>query len=314
MILTPDQIKHRLKSLGVRPDKYLGQHFLIDESVLATIQNRLEGFLQEGEKDIVVEVGPGLGVLTQVLANTAPHVVTIEKDPVFAQAIGGFIAKPNLTVIQGDVLGLLDTSPGFPLRFDINRFSSVPQKEAIFSTIDESICFDNPGADFDWLFVANIPYAITSPLLRKLVMLENPPRHILILVQKEMAERVTAQPGDSRRGRLTVELELIGQSEIIAIVPPQAFWPAPNVESALLHIDLRYPPTGLSAQERKELLRVVSAGFSSKRKKLANSLAGSLGKKASEVAELLTTLGINPDRRAETLTLEEWISLAKIIS
>lgn len=307
MILSPEQIKQRLRQLGIRSDKYLGQHFLIDQSVLDTIQTKVNELKRPN--DIFVEVGPGLGVLTELLVQESEHVVTIERDPILARSLEGFLKKPNVTIIQNDILRLLETNPGFPVRFNKEKIGKIQQIDPVFATIDDSICFDNPGSEYDWLFVANIPYGITSPLLRKLVNLETPPRHIIVLVQKEVAERLIAKPGNSSRGLLTIEIELAGQTEIVQTVPPNSFWPEPKVKSALIHIDLTQPKIGLSEKEHDALFKVVTAGFSAKRKQLLNSLAGGLGLSQESTRELLKKAAIEPSRRAETLTLEEWVRL-----
>lgn len=309
MILTPDQIKHRLKQLGVGADKYLGQHFLIDQNILDLISSTTKDLMDSD--DILVEVGPGLGVLTEGLVTLNTQVVTIEKDPVFAQALPAYVAKDNLTVIQGDALSLLETNPGFPKRFNYGYNGKALRVGSGLKEVDDSVCFDNPGSDMDWLFVANIPYAITSPLLRMLMDLEVPPRHILVLMQKEVAERLVAKPGSSERGLLTVKVELAGVTKIIEYVPPRSFWPAPKVDSALVHIDLTQPAFGMTDEEHKQFFKVVAAGFSQKRKQLANSLAGGLGMEASEARVLLEMAKIDPQRRAESLTIEEWKTLSE---
>jgi len=311
MILTPDLVKLRLKKLGIRSDKYLGQHFLIDQAVLDETRESTQKLLHQD--DIIVEVGPGLGVLTQELVTFDKPVITIEKDPILAQSLTDFINKPNLTVIEADILRLLETNTGFPKRFNPNKIGKIHALDPTLSQIDDSICIDNPGSDFDWIFVANIPYGITSPLLRKLVELEHPPRHILVLMQKEVAERLAAKPGSAERGLLTVQIEIAGNTQIIQTILPDSFWPEPKVQSALVHIDLTKPNISLTDQERINLLKVVKAGFSAKRKQLQNSLAGGLNQPIEEIRHKLESVGIDPKRRAETLTLGEWQQLTKYI-
>lgn len=280
MILTPEQIKLRLKKLGIRSDKHLGQHFLVDQSVLDKIQEVSSGLVVS--EDTILEVGPGLGVLTSQLISFPNQVIVVEKDPVFADQLARFLASPsNLKVIKGDVLDMLNQFP------------------------DSKLQIPAP-----WCVIANIPYAITSPLLRKLLFRENPPHHILVLVQKELAERICAKPGDRNRGLLTVQVEIMAEAKIVASVPKSAFWPEPEVESALLLITTR--EKGLvNREEQKQLLRIVIAGFSAKRKQLLNSLAGGLGLKSDEVRIGMQKAGIDPARRAETLSIQEWLCLAK---
>ncbi|HEY1074784.1 MAG TPA: rRNA adenine dimethyltransferase family protein [Patescibacteria group bacterium] len=313
MILTPEQIKLRLKKLGVGADKYLGQHFLIDQSVLDTIYETGQTFLCSC--DTIVEVGPGLGVLTEELLNLAGGlVVAVEKDPVFATHLKPFLnVEEELQVVQGDVLQVLDRNEHFPfvseVKIDKGSVSIVNPLEIKDSAL--APCEEHK-ANPEWVVIANIPYAITSPLLRKLVYRQNPPHDILVLVQKEAAERITAKPGDRNRGLLTVLIEVMAESTIVQNVPPHSFWPAPEVDSSLLHLKLR-PQAVVPIQERKQFEKVVIAGFSQKRKQLANSLAGGLGIKTSQSRELLERAGIDPLRRAETLTLKEWQDLARSV-
>lgn len=276
MLLTPQLIKLRLKKLGIEADKYLGQHFLIEELVLKQIINEAKTFLQP--KDTILEVGPGLGVLTHELAQLPHEIVAVEKDPVFARELTFFLGQPtNLTVTAGDALQV-------PL-----------------------------PATASWVAIANIPYAITSPLLRRWAYAENPPHHILVLVQKEVAERIGAEPGNSRRGLLTIQLEILYESRIVQTVPPTSFWPAPKVESALLLLAKRAEPL-VAPEHIKAVLRVATLGFSAKRKQLLNALAGGLGKSNEETRTLLHKAGIDPTRRAETLSIDEWQQLAQVIA
>jgi 16S rRNA (adenine1518-N6/adenine1519-N6)-dimethyltransferase len=273
MVLTPIEIHARLQRLGIRADKYLGQHFLIHQAVLEAIIVHAKTFIQP--KDTLVEAGPGLGVLTQELVQFKQPVIVVEKDPLLAQKLAEFLQSPkNLTVIQGNIL---DTS--------LDELKS-------------------------WSFIANIPYAITSPLLRKLVALPNPPHDILVLVQKEAAERICAQPGDRNRGFLTVEIEVMAAANIIQFVSKTAFWPEPEVESALLHLKVREKPL-IEQKEWSEVKRVVTAGFSAKRKQLGNSLNGGLALPGEIVKKALEIAQIDPTRRAETLSIDEWRRLTK---
>lgn len=278
MILSPDHIKHRLKQLGVGADKWLGQHFLVDEEVLEIIMAKTREVV--GSSDTIVEVGPGLGVLTDALVALQQPVVAIERDPVLYDNLARFLNHPsNLMVVQGDVLDVI-----------------TPEYEPAKS----------------WVVIANIPYGITSPLLRKLLSAVNPPHDIVVLVQKEAAERIVAKPGDAQRGLLTVEIETFVEAEIIHVVPPTAFWPEPEVDSAVLWLRKRPHPI-IAPSEWAHVRRTVIAGFSSKRKQLQNSLAGGLGVSSGDARELLQRADIAPMRRAETLTLEEWWKLSQQI-
>ncbi len=281
-MLSKEAIQARLKSFGIAPDKWLGQHFLIDVAVLQAMKDEWGKWL--GEDDTILEIGPGLGVLTQQLIATNRPVISVERDPVLARKLAESLGTPDgLTVVAADILQQLER----------------PESDLQLHIVTGS-----------WVVIANIPYAITSPLLRKLAASSNAPHHILMLVQKESAERISALPGDSRRGLLTVELELNYESQIVEIVPPTAFWPAPEVESALLVLRRRPVPL-VPIAEQRALLKVVMAGFSGKRKKLSNSLSASLRKPVDEMRQLLAKTDIDPNRRAETLTISEWQQLAQ---
>jgi 16S rRNA (adenine1518-N6/adenine1519-N6)-dimethyltransferase len=281
MILTPDQIKLRLKKLGVRTDKYLGQHFLISEDVLHTIIKEAQPLV--APNDSIVEVGPGLGVLTEQLLKFGNPVWSVEKDPVFASALPSFLGDPSaLHLLKGDILEVLD--------------------KKLLPTNTES-----------WVVVANIPYAITSPLLRKLVHYHVPPHHILVLVQKEAAERITAAPGSSKRGLLTIQIEIMAESQIITNVTATSFWPVPEVESTLLLLTLRPTPL-VEREEIPHVIHTVIAGFSSKRKQLLNSLSGGLNQPTDVIRKALRAAQIDPQRRAETLTIDEWVRLTDLLN
>lgn len=280
MILSPDQIKQRLKNLGVGSDKFLGQHFLIDATVLEAILAKMAEI--KGEVTLVVEVGPGLGVLTRQLAEDMSRVIAIEKDPIFARALPDFLGQPNVDVRPGDALRVLETDLDFP-------------------------------HEENWLFVANIPYGITSPLLRKLTELHHPPQHIIVLIQKEVAERLTAAPGNANRGLLTIQMEVAGKVEKVMDVPPTAFFPAPKVDSALVHIDLTQPGLPMLPEEKAHFFKSVAAGFSQKRKQIHNSLSATLSMPSDDVKHILASTGIDPNRRAETLSLQEWQTLSKAL-
>ncbi len=278
MILSPDLIKLRLKKLGVGADKWLGQHFLINEEVLEVIITKAQEVVRDS--DTIVEVGPGLGVLTDELIKLHHPVIAIERDPVLQEHLAEFLASPNnLSVIRGDVLDVITPD---------------------FSPADS------------WVVIANIPYGITSPLLRKLVSAKNPPHDIVVLVQKEAAERIVAQPGDAARGLLTVEIEAFAEAELLISVPPDAFWPEPQVDSAVLWLRKRPRPI-IAPSDWPNFRRTVIAGFSSKRKQLQNSLAGGLGISTDEARRLLGKTDIASMRRAETLTIEEWWNLSQQI-
>lgn len=254
----------------VAPNKSLGQHWLRDRSVLAHIADLAE---VEGD-DTVLEIGPGLGTLTSELLRRADAVVAVEFDAMLAKKLPAQFPGKNLTVINHDIL-----------TFDLGKLPA------------------------GYKVAANVPYYITSKIVQLLMTAENKPSVAVLLVQKEVAERLAAQPGDM--SILAVSAQLYADVYLGDIVPAELFTPPPKVDSQVVVLRTREKPLFTDMTE-KEYFRVVKAGFSAKRKKLRSSLSGGLGISKDAAGTLLTNAGINPDMRAEDLTLEEWYRLAKI--
>jgi len=271
-----------LRRFGLRAKKGLGQHFLIDEEVLGLILSTA----QLTRQDVVLEVGPGLGVLTRELAKRAGWVVAIELDDKLADILKQSLSSfKNLTIINEDVLRV---EPAALLR------------EAKVEKPSES-----------YKVVANLPYYITSPVLRHFLEAKVKPQLMVVMVQKELAEEIVAKPG--RMSLLSVSVQLYGEPTIAGYVPAQSFYPAPEVDSALLKVvPYSRPPVDISDMEG--FFALVRAGFSAARKQLANSLAQGLGISKAEVLSLLEKAKIVPQRRAETLSLEEWARLWRVYS
>ena len=271
------QTRGLLRRSGLRARKGLGQHFLIDEEVLGLIISAA----QLTAKDVVVEVGPGLGVLTRELARRAGWVVAIELDNKLAgilkQSLSSF---KNVTIINEDVLKV---EPATLLR------------EVEFEKLSEN-----------YKVVANLPYYITSPVLRHFLEAQVKPQLMVVMVQKEVAEEIAAKPG--RMSLLSVGVQLYGEPVIISYVPTQCFYPAPEVDSALLKV-MPYSQPAVEITDRESFFALVRAGFSASRKQMANSLAQGLGVPKDDALSLLGRAEIAPQRRAETLTLEEWARL-----
>ena len=267
------EVRRRLRRSDLRARKGLGQHFLIDAEVLSRIITAAE----LKPDDLVVEVGPGLGILTKELAGKAGGVVAIELDDKLAALLKKTLAaSQNVTVINGDVL-----------------------------KIEPSSLFEG----LSYKVVANLPYYITSPVLRHFLEAKAKPRTMVVMVQREVAEVIAAKPGDM--SLLSVSVQFYASSEIVSIVPPQSFYPAPEVSSAILKIDV-YPKPAVDVDE-KGFFDTVRAGFAAPRKQLANSLAKGLGREKAEVLPLLQKASIDPSRRAETLTIEEWAGLHRTL-
>ena len=259
-----------LKRYGLRADKALGQNFLQDNSTLEKIANAAE-ILSE---DCVLEIGPGLGSLTRYLAISAKQVTAVELDPDLLPPLKA-ILKPyqNVRVVHGDILEL-----------KISELVSQP----------------------DYIVAANIPYNITSAIIRHLLEGDIKPRRVVLTIQKEVAERICAKPGDL--SLLALSVQVYGKPSMIAKIPAGAFHPAPNVDSAILRIDIYKEPL-IPADLLKTFFKLIKAGFSQKRKTLRNSLSAGLSKSPQETEAVLTSAGIDFMRRAETLSIEEWKEL-----
>jgi 16S rRNA (adenine1518-N6/adenine1519-N6)-dimethyltransferase len=261
-----------LKRFGLRADKSLGQNFLQDSSALEKIARAAE--IQA--EDSVLEIGPGLGSLTRYLALAAKEVVALELDSNLVPPLRAVLKPyPNVRVVQGDIL-----------KTDVSEL--IHKK--------------------DYLVAANIPYYITSAIMRHLLESEPKPRRIVLTIQKEVAERVCAAPGDL--SLLALSVQVYGKPSIASVIPASAFHPAPKVDSAILRVDI-YPEPLIPRETLAAFFKLTKAGFSQKRKTLRNSLSSGLHIKPQEAEALLKSAGIDPMRRAETLSIEEWKGLCQ---
>lgn len=269
--LTPN-VPELMRTYGLHPDKRLGQNFLVDQSALKRV---VEAASIEAE-DTILEIGPGLGSLTCLLAAQAQRVVAIELDhhliPVLQEVVSPF---SNVEIIQGDIL-------------QVNLIEIL----------------QNPG----YLVVANIPYYITSNLIRQLLETQLTPKRLALTVQSEVARRICAEPGDL--SLLAISVQVFGKPSIAAQIPAGAFYPPPKVDSAVVRVDL-YPQPLIDPQLLKTFFALAKAGFSQKRKTLRNALSGGMRWTPEQASSVLATAGIDPQRRAETLSLEEWSILAE---
>jgi len=281
------ETKRLLRQLGLQARKGLGQHFLVDEGVLERIVDAAE----LGPTDVVLEIGPGLGVLTRELAGKAGWVVAVELDTRLALVLKKELASfNNVAIVNQDIL---KTSP---------------------ASLLEGLPPDFPGIGdgrLGYKVVANLPYYITSAVLRHFLEAQFKPRLMVVMVQKEVAEAIVAQPGDM--SLLAISVQFYGRPDIISYVPASSFYPAPEVDSAILKIGL-YPQPPVSVADREGFFGLVRAGFSARRKQLVGSLANGLGLPKAEVLPLLERAGIISRRRAETLTLEEWARLWRVFA
>lgn len=254
------------------PNKSLGQHWLHDRSVLAHIADCAE----LAADDTVLEIGPGLGTLTSELLRRSQKVIAVEFDSELARKLPGQFPGKNLEVIESDILS-----------FD---YSTLPTGYKV---------------------VANVPYYITSKIVKSLMTASNKPSVAVLLVQKEVAERLAAAPGDM--SILAVSAQLFAEVTLGDIVPAKLFTPPPKVDSRVVVLRTRTTPLFTDISE-SEFFRVVKAGFSAKRKKLRSSLSGGLSISKQDAEQLLEKAAISPDSRAEELDLDDWYRLAKIVN
>jgi 16S rRNA (adenine1518-N6/adenine1519-N6)-dimethyltransferase len=269
--IPPISISHLLKKYGLRPHKGLGQNFLQDPVALEKIVTAAE----IRPTDTVLEIGPGLGSLTRYLAASAHEVVAVELDQHLLPALKAVLAPyQNVRLIHGDILEL---SP------------------------------DDLIQEQDYVVAANIPYYITSAVIRHLLESKEKPRRIVLTIQNEVAKRICEKPGDMSLMALSVQV--YGKPRVVAHIPAGAFFPAPSVDSSVLVIDI-YPSPLIPQEHLESFFRLIKAGFGQKRKTLRNSLSSGLGIRPTNAAELLLRAGIDPQRRAETLSIEEWERLA----
>jgi len=273
MSLPPINTRELLDDAGIHAKKRLGQNFLTDQTILREIV-RIAGVTSEDE---VLEIGAGLGSLTRELAVCAKRVAAVEIDSRLVHILKK-VMKPfaNAVIIEGDILKL-----------------------------DPESLVSSPG----YLVVANIPYYITSAVIRHLLEAREKPARMVLTVQKEVAERICAKPGEMNL--LALSVQVYGKPGIEEDIPAAAFYPVPEVDSAVLRIELFLSPAIPSALLGVFFL-LAKAGFSQKRKTLRNSLSGGLRLPPSQVEAMLKSAGIDPQRRAETLSIDEWARLTEI--
>lgn len=272
MTLPPLNIPQLLQKHHLRPKKHLGQNFLIDLHAL----DRVMHVAQVDTKDEVLEIGSGLGSLTRLLASRAKHVISVEIDadmiPVLEEVLSPF---KNVTLIHGDIL-----------------------KQNLADIIHTE----------DYIVVANIPYYITSAVLRHLLETHPKPRRMILTIQKEVATRICAR--DGKMSLLSLSVQIYGRPSIKARIPAGCFYPTPEVESSVITIEL-YPEPAIPPGLLDHFFTLAHAGFGQKRKTLRNSLSAGLSLSPEKAIQMLIEAGIDPQRRAETLSIVEWGNLAK---
>lgn len=256
MDLTSEKtIKELFRKHNIKPSKHLGQNFLIDKSVLRKIIETAD----LSSKDTILEIGPGLGILTIELAKKAKQVIAVEKDKRMCEILKEVLKDyKNVKIINQDALS-------YELRVT------------------------------SYKLIANLPYYITSPVIRKFLETENPPKETILMVQKEVAQRIVAKP--LRMNLLAVAVQFYAKAEIVSYVRKRSFYPQPKVDSAIIKII----PQPIPKINTKKFFQLVKTGFSSKRKMLKNNL---------QLEEsILKKIKINPKTRAENLSIQDWLKL-----
>ncbi len=264
-----------LKKYGLRPRKGLGQNFLVSAEAL----RKIVAAAGVGPDDAVLEIGPGLGGLTLALAERACRVVAVELDRDLFGPLEEVLAEAeNVRLVQGDILKI-DVADLFP-----------PEEP--------------------YFVVANIPYYITSAIFRHLLENGHPPQRLVLTVQVEVAARICAEPPDMNL--LSLSVGLYGSPETVLRIPAGAFYPAPKIDSAVVRVDIyetpRFPPEAIDL-----FFRLARAGFSQKRKTLRNSLSAGMGWSKERTAEILAAAGVDPMRRAETVSFDEWGEILEVV-
>lgn len=272
-LTNPQFIKDLFRHYHLKPKDYLGQNFLIDETALTDIVDAAK----LSKRDTVLEVGPGLGILTQQLAEKAGKVISVEKDQTLLPILKANLKESkNVELINKDIL-----------KFNLSEKIQEPYK-----------------------VVANIPYYLTSFLFQYFLSHKNKPLSLTLLVQKEVGERVIAKPGNL--SVLGISVQIVADAKIVSLVPKTSFWPQPKVDSVVLQIvpNRKYP----EVTDEKFFFKLVKIGFAAKRKQLHNNFVSGLHQDPDQVKQLLEASGVNPKARAQDLSLKQWLRLYQTLA
>ena len=269
-------IKETCKKLGITPSKFRGQNFLIDKNII----NKLILAAQLQANDLVLEIGPGLGILTEQLLTTVKQVVAIEIDrklvAFLQEKFASAIKSQKLILIESDILKANLPALGF--------------------------------SDFNFKLVANLPYSLTSKIFRLFLEVGPRPLSMVVMIQKEVAQRLIAQPREMNL--LSLSAQLYSYPQRLFEVKASSFWPIPEVDSAVVQLNLK---TNINPQDYKLLFRLARIGFAAKRKQLSNNLAGGLRINKTIIKEIITNSGWEENIRAQNLSVDDWIALTKSI-
>ena len=281
-LLTPASVRTVLADHDLRPNRALGQHFLADPNTARRIV-RLAG-VEPGDR--VLEIGPGIGSLTLALAEAGARVLALELDRHLLAPLHAVVGD-RATIVAGDA-----TTVDF---------------SALLGDARRSPPESRPGTRRGWRCVSNLPYNVATPVVVRVLEAAPDVEHLLVMVQREVGERLAAAPGGRDYGAVSVKVAYFATAEIVGSVSPRVFVPAPNVESALVRITRRSaPPVEVPSPAR--LFELIRAGFAQRRKMLRRAMSSVIGPDASEV---LTRAGVDPSARAEALGLEDWAAVAR---
>ena len=267
-----ESIRKIIKKYGITPSRRLGQNFLIDKNVLRKIIKAAD----LKADDVVLEIGPGIGSITKELAKRTKEVIAVEKDPKMTEALKENIkGTKNVKILTGDILKFKPSDLG------LQTFK----------------------------VVANIPYYLTSHLIRKLLEAKNPPELMVLVVQKEVAQRICAKA--PKMNLLAISVQFYAQVKIVSYVSKNSFLPKPRVDSAIIKIKPRPLPSALPKLDLNKFFRILKTGFSQPRKQLLNSLSQELNMDKETIRTWLLENGIQPSQRPESLKIKDWINLTR---
>lgn len=271
---TSEEWKALLKQNRIKPTKSMGQNFLTETAVVEEIVE----FAEIGQDDLVIEIGPGMGILSREILATGAQLTAVELDRELAALLRKELAdQPNFTLVEQDA-----------------RYID-----------SEELTAGKP-----YQVAANLPYSVATVILRNLMESKHPPTRMTVMVQKEVAERMTAEPGDM--SLLGLATDLYADANIVMIVPPGVFTPPPKVESAVVRMDTR-PELRGTHEQRERMFELATMAFQRKRKTLSNGLSMGLGRPKQELDALLARIQIDPMRRPQTLDVDEWLRIAEAL-
>lgn len=281
-LTSPKVVTELLHKYNIKASKKFGQNFLIDKNIM----NKITDAASLNPSDMVLEVGAGMGALTVELAKAAEKVLTFEIDKTLAPLLSETLSMhTNVDIIFGDIL-----------KQDLNEITSRYFGEKSFKV------------------VANVPYYITTPIIMLFLESRLPLSRMVLLVQKEVAQRIVANPGSEEYGALSLAIQYRMSPGIGAIVPPTVFMPAPEVDSAIIVLERRTQPA-VKVKDERLMFELIRAAFAQRRKRLSNALSAISpnGKTKTEIVSILDSCGIDPKRRGETLALDEFARISDMI-